>query len=111
MFKKTVICLLVKNQERVIQMSEQIDSLVTDFNKAFADMAAALDNIAADEASLATQIDALVKQVGDLIAAGGTLSAADFEALSVVRNAAVAMAEKTKGIADAVPDPVPPPAG
>lgn len=90
-------------------MSEQIDVLVTDFNKAFADMSAALDNIAADEATLALQIDALTKQIGDLIAAGGTLSAADFDALSVVRNAAVAMAARTKGIADAVPDPVPAP--
>lgn len=92
-------------------MSEQIDSLVTDFNAAFADMSAALVNIAADEANLAKQIDALVKQVGDLIAAGGTLSAADFDALTAVRNTAVDMAAKTKGIADAVPDPVPPPAG
>lgn len=111
MFKKAVLCLLVRNQERVIRMSEQIDSLVVDFNKAFADMSAALANIAADEANLAKQIDALVKQVADLVAAGGTVSAADLEALSVVRNAAVDMAARTKGIADAVPDPAPPPAG
>lgn len=105
MFKKTVLCLLVGNQERLKKMSEQIDGLVTDFNKAFADMGTALDNIATDEANLAKQIDALVKQIADLMAAGGTLSAADFEALSNVRNAAVAMAERTKAVADAVPDP------
>lgn len=89
-------------------MSEQIDNLVTDFNKAFADMGAALDNIAADEANLAKQIDVLFKQIADLIAAGGTLGEADAEKLNVVRIAALAMAERTKSIADAVPDPPPP---
>lgn len=104
-FKRKVLAFLKAIDERDKRMSEQVDSLVTDFNKAFADLSASLDNIAADEQRLADQITALTKQIADILAAGGTLSAADFDALSVVRNAAVAMAAKTKGIADAVPEP------
>ncbi len=111
MFKKSVICLLSSIEKKVAKMSEQIDGLVTDFTKAFADMGAALDNIAADEANLAKQITALQTQIEAMIAAGGTLGEADFEALNQVRIAAVNMAARTKAIADAVPDPVPPPAG
>ncbi len=109
MFKKTILKMLISIETRVKKMSKQIDDLVVDFSKAFADLSAALDNIAADETRLAQQIDALFKQIADLIATGGTLGAEDLEKLSVLRNTAVAMAAKTQQIADSQPDPVAPP--
>ncbi len=91
-------------------MSEQIDNLVVDFRKALADVGASLDNIAADEQRMADQITALVAQIAEIRAAGGTLSDVDFEKLTVFRNDLVAMAARTKAVADAQPDPVPAPA-
>lgn len=106
-FKKKVLRLLGRLDERTERMSEIIDSLVVDYKKALADIGSALDNIAADEQRLADQITILAQQIADLIAAGGTLGAADLEALSTFRNDLVATAARTKQIADAQPDPVP----
>ncbi len=90
-------------------MSEQVDTLVADLRKGLSDVGSSLDNIAADEQRQADQITALVQQIADLRAAGGPLSDADFESLTVFRNDLVAMAARTKAIADAQPDPVPAP--
>jgi len=85
-------------------------SAISDFaatvQTSFQSVTAALDNIAADEANLAKQITDLQAQ----LSAAGTLSAADQAALDSVATAASAMAAKTQGIADNVPDlPAPPP--
>ncbi len=101
-FKPTVLCTLMSIEGKVNKMSEQIDTLAAEFTTAFTEISTALDNIATDEAALAAQITDLVAQ---LATAG--LNAADFDKLVTVRNAATALAVRTKGIADAVPD-VPP---
>lgn len=88
-------------------MSEVVDSLVVDLRAALASVGDSLTNIAADEQRQADQITALTKQIVDLIAAGGTPGTADIEALTTFRNDLVAMAARTKAIADAVVDPAP----
>lgn len=85
-------------------MSEQIDSFVARVNQSLSDMGTALTNIAADEASLAAQITALTQQITDITTAGGTIGADDLDKLAVLANAAQAMADRTKGIAESVPD-------
>ncbi len=108
-FKSTVFCKLSSIERKVNDMSEVIDNFVTGVNAAFDGMKVSLTNIAADEDRLAKQITALFQQIADIIAAGGTLSDADLEKLTVLGNKATEMAASTKAIADAVPDPPPPP--
>jgi len=87
-------------------MMSAISDFAANVSTNFSTVSAALDNIAADEKNLAKQITDLQAQ----LSAAGTLSAADQAALDSVATAAAAMAAKTQGIADAVPDlPAPPP--
>jgi predicted phage tail protein len=60
-----------------------------------------LDNIAADEANL-------LKQIQDLQANAGELTPDNQAKLQTIIDAATAMAQKTSGIADNVPDAAPP---
>lgn len=106
-FKKMVLAYLKATDERTLRMSEVVDSLVVDLRAALTDLGGSLTNIAADEQRQADQITALTKQIADLIAAGGTPGAADIEALTTFRNDMVAMAARTKQLADSVPDPAP----
>ena len=79
-------------------MSEVIDNFKRDVDAAFQTADDALANIQADEAKLA-------KDLADFIKSGPAVSGEDLEKLTVLRNRAVAMADKTKSIADSIPDP------
>ncbi len=105
-FKTNVLCGLNDIRKRINNMSEAIDSFITRVNTSLQQLGDALTNIAADEANLASQIAVLTQQIADLVANGGTIGAEDLEKLTILANAAQAMADRTKGIADSVPDPV-----
>lgn len=102
-FKKTVLHSLISLEKRVTHMSDIVDSIAANIQQSFSDLGDALTNIAADEATLLQKIEAL-------IAASGSLSAEDLEKLVVIVNAARSLADRTKALADAVPDAAPPPA-
>lgn len=82
-------------------MSEAFDQFVTTTTQALADISTGLDNISVDQAGLLAKIE-------ELLAAGGSLPAEMLEKLTIIRNDAVNLAAKTKGIADAVPEVTPP---
>jgi hypothetical protein len=101
---------LRKLRKTIEKGTEQIMSKITDFQTAvqasFDAVTTSLDNIVTDEANLAKQISDLQAQIA---AGGSTLTPVDQAALDTLAANATALAAKTKGIADAVPDlPTPP---
>lgn len=108
-FKALTLYTLLSIERKLETMSQQIDDFVSRVNASFAQLGDSLTNIAADEDNLAKQIAILAQQIADLIANGGTVGADDLEKLNILANAAQAMADRTKGIADGVADVVPAP--
>lgn len=96
--------------DAVLEQGKIIMSALTEFaataNAALAQANAGLDNIVTDEAGLAKSI----QDLKDQIAAGGSnLTPADQAALDSVAATATALAARTKGVADSVPDKIEPP--
>jgi hypothetical protein len=91
------------------KIGEQIMSALTDFaakaNAALAEANTSLDNIVTDEAALAKSIADLQAQIA---AGGSVLTPEDQAALDSVASTAAALATRTKGVADAVPDAITP---
>jgi hypothetical protein len=101
---------VVKELKKVRKGIEKIMSKITDFSTVvqaqFDAVTSSLDNIVSDEANLAKQISDLQAQIA---AGGSTLTPEDQAALDTLAANAMALATKTKGIADSVPDlPKPP---
>lgn len=84
-------------------MSDAFAAFVAETRTAFTAINANLDNIVADEQTLSAQITSLQAQ----ISAG--LSVEDAAALALVVDSAKALANRTKTVADSVPDLPPPP--
>lgn len=101
-FKSIVLCELHDLGKKVSNMSEAVDQFVEATTASLNSISGSLANIAADEAALAAQIAELLSSDG--------ISGEALEKLTIIRNRAQALADQTKGIADSVPDPIPPPA-
>lgn len=99
-FKRCVLQLLVQIEGKIDQMSQQVEDFKKAVDAAFKDISDSLDNIVKDEEGLA-------KQIADFIAAQGSLSPPDLATLTTIAQNAVAMADRTKSIADNVPDSAP----
>lgn len=81
-------------------MNQSISDLNTFIVSALSSINASLDNIQADESALLAKITELTNS--------NSLSAEDLAALSAIQSGAQALVDRTKAVADAVPDAPPP---